>query len=91
MAQVARTWIRSLLKREFVRTLKDVDSVLGFETLNEPHPGWLGLGPRRFLVLYGLVRVVLLLFCSLAPVESYSHAHKHSTYHYTISCPCSVP
>ncbi|CAK9081322.1 unnamed protein product [Durusdinium trenchii] len=27
---------------EVARTLNDIPAVLGFETLNEPHPGWLG-------------------------------------------------
>lgn len=69
MAQVARTWTRSLLRNEFVRTLKDVPSVLGFETLNEPHPGWLGLGPSR-----GFVSV-----CCSELFSLFSFAHMHFT------------
>ncbi|CAJ1405199.1 unnamed protein product [Effrenium voratum] len=32
---------------QVARTLREVPCVLGFETMNEPHPGWLGRGTRK--------------------------------------------
>lgn len=36
-----------ILCTQRARTLNDIPAVLGFETLNEPHPGWLGRQLRR--------------------------------------------